>query len=206
MPAGHGRKDTRVKGVEQILDMDLNEAFWPAEKRFPHCIFLKHDVTSVPFPLQTAVIYVRFLLSHLKNPIKLANQWTTQLKPEGLLFIEEVEDVQTDVEVFKTYLQMNEGMIAAQGASLFVGRELSEGSFEARVLFNECSVMPVVNYQAASWFLPNTQSVWHEDHYVLERLSSSERNRISQELARFIEYQDTRSNITWRMRRLVLRR
>ena len=177
-----------------------------ARKRFPHCIFMKHDITKVPFPVQGDVIYVRFVLSHLQNVVSLVNSWTTQLAPGGTLLIEEVEAVDTEVGVFKTYLSVNTAVVASQGTSLFVGAELAEGAYDADVLANDCAVLPVANSRAASWFLPNTRTIWKGNECVLQRLSPAEAEEISRELSSIADSGDPASDITWKMRRLVLRR
>ena len=196
----------RAAGCADTYGLDNSEEFLEMSAvRFQRCTFMKHDVTRAPFPIQADIMYVRFLLSHLVNPIALVNTWITQLNTGGLLLIEEVESIQTEVQVFMTYLAINEGMIANQGASLYIGRELSKGKYDADVLLNDRVEIPVANCQAATWFIPNTMTVWNENEYVLERLSASERERIRKELSQLQAQQDKRSNITWRMRRLVLR-
>jgi SAM-dependent methyltransferase len=108
--------------------------------RFKRFSFIKHDVTQVPFPVQAEFMYVRFLLSHLKDVIELVNLWITQLLANGKLIIEELEGVDTEVNVFNEYLRINCGLIASQGALLYVGNVLGDGTYNASVLYNEsCS-------------------------------------------------------------------
>lgn len=175
-----------------------------ASARFAHCTFLEHDVTQVPFPVTADVMYARFVLCHLRDPLQLVARWITQLNSGGLLFVDEIDGVDTDLEVFKTYLAMAEGIIAAQGACLYVGKALEAAEHEADALVNESVVLPVTNCQAASWFLPNTQTIWNENEYVLEQLRPKERAAIGRELDRLKTTKDSRSDITWRLRRLVL--
>jgi trans-aconitate 2-methyltransferase len=174
-----------------------------ATRQFAHCRFLEHDVTQVPFPLTADVMYARFVLCHLREPLKLIARWITQLNPGGLLFVDEIDAIDTDLEVFKTYLAMAEGIVATQGACLYVGKALG-AAHEANALVNESVVLPVTNCQAASWFLPNTQTIWNENEYVLEHLSPKERDAVRSELDRLKTTRDSRSDITWRLRRLVL--
>jgi hypothetical protein len=54
---------------------------------------------------------------------------------------------------------MAEGIVATQGACLYVGKVLGAAEHEADALVNESVVLPVTNCQAASWFLPNTQTI-----------------------------------------------
>ncbi len=112
----------------------------------------------------------------------------------------------TLLAVFKTYLTMAEGIIAAQGASLYVGKVLGAAEYEADILHNEPTILPVTNCRAASWFFPNTQTIWNENPYVLDHLTLEERNSIGDELAQLKTKKDAHSDITWRLRRLVLRK
>lgn len=194
-------------GCPKTYGLDSSPKFLEmAGQRFSHCTFLDHDVTKVPFPVTADVMYARFLLCHLRDPLDVVHTWTTQLKAEGLLFIEEIDAIDTDLGLFKTYLAMAEGIIAAQGASLYVGKTLAAGEHEADVLFNQSVVLPVTNWQAASWFFPNTQTIWNENPYVLDHLTLEKRKSIGDELAQLKTEKDSHSDITWRLRRLVLRK
>lgn len=192
------RKTYGLDNSREFLEM--------ATRRFAHCTFLEHDVTKVPFPVTADVMYARFLLCHLTTPLELVAAWMTQLNSEGLLFVDEMDAIDTDLEVFKTYIAMAEGIIAAQGGSLYIGKVSAAAAHEADVLMNESAVLPVTNHQAASWFFPNTQTIWKENQYVLEHLGAKERDAVSRELERLKAERDSRSDITWRLRRLVLRK
>ena len=177
-----------------------------ARQQFKNYTFLEHDITQVPFPVTPDIMYARFLLCHLRAPLRVIHTWTTQLRPKGLLFIEEIDAIETDLEVFRVYLSMAEGIIATQGASLYVGNTFAAADYEEEVLFNEQIILKVPDWQAATWFFPNTQTIWNENTYVLDHLSAEERKLIGDELGKLKTKKDSRSNITWRMRRLVLRK
>ena len=192
---------------EKAYGLDKSDHFLKmASERFPHCTFMEHDVRESPFPIRGDIAYVRFLLSHLKEVVELVNTWIPELNRGGVLLIEELETIHTDREVFRVYLSMSEGIVASQGASLYVGPILAEGEYDADALCNECVTIPVSNSQAATWFLPNASTIWEGNEYVLERLSQSERESVREELTRLRERDDGHSDITWYMRRLVLRR
>ncbi len=177
-----------------------------AKKQFKNCIFLFHDVTDFPFPVKPDLIYVRFLLSHIENAVDSVNKWVKELKEGGWLCIEEVEDIHTDVNVFEKYLGISKGLVASEGAVLYVGETLSAGDYDAEVLHNEKISLQVNNSTAASWFYPNTVTIWEKEKYVLKNLSGEKRKHISNELLRILKENDQRSNITWYMRRILLRK
>lgn len=181
-----------------------NEFLVQAAARFDQCKFIEHDITQIPFPLKADFMYTRFLLTHLQDSSSIVNSWTTQLNKGGTLIIEELEDIETKNDLFTTYLTMSEKMVAAQGAILYVGKELANKNYDADLLYNECITLPVANCQAASWFFPNTETVWKQNDAVLKYLSLSQIRAISDELLTIVNSGDINSDITWKMRRLVL--
>jgi len=190
-----------------VYGMDISSQFlMMGAERFPRFTFIEHDVRKTPFPVQAQVMYVRFLLSHLRHVVDLVNLWTTQLKPGGRLLIDELEGVETGVPVFEEYLAVNEGLVASQGATLYVGGLLAEGMYDAEVLCNECAELPVRNFTVAGWFLPNTLTVWEEKPYVLERVPRARRKDIAAEIRHINEAGDARIGNHWKMRRLVLQK
>jgi ubiquinone/menaquinone biosynthesis C-methylase UbiE len=190
-----------------VYGMDVSSQFLTmAAERFPHCKFVEHDATKTPFPVRAEVVYVRFLLSHLHDVVGLVNRWTTHLPKGARLLIDELESIETEVQVFEEYLAVNEGLIASQGASLYVGGLLAEGAYDAGVLYNECVELPVPDHTVAAWFLPNTLTVWEEEPYVLEKVTPDRRRAISGEIRRIRDAGDLRAGNTWKMRRLVLQK
>lgn len=198
---------SEATNCQKTYGLDSSEEFLEiARKQFSHCIFLEHDITKIPFPVTTDIMYARFLLCHLRDPLNVVHAWTTQLNPEGLLFIEEMDTIETDLEVFRKYLSMAEGIIATQGASLYVGNNLATAEYKTDVLLNEQLLLEVPNWQAATWFFPNTQTIWKDNTYVLDHLTPEERKSVGDDLAKLKKNKDSTSNITWRMRRLVLKK
>ncbi len=194
-------KDAKIYGMDNsavFLEM--------AQRRCPRCLFVEHDVTQTPFPVQTEVMYVRFLLSHLRDVTDLVDRWVQQLLSEGTFFIDEVESADTDIPVFRRYLDINAALIESQGADLYVGKILANGRYGADVLCNHAVKLPVSNYLAATWFFPNTVTIWENETFITDSVAIDERNEISAELDRIIKLSDPRQDITWTMRRLVLKR
>lgn len=191
--------------AKEVYGLDVSDNFLSiAGESFPGYRFIKHDVTRTPFPVTGEVCYARFVLSHLPDAVGLAEQWCNALAEGGMLFVEEGEGIETDMDVFKTYLEINQGLIATQGGDLHVGKRLAAGKYDCKVVSNECAVLPVENWQAATWFHPNTITIWEEEKCVKERLSGEERREISRRLGEIKEQKEKKSNITWKMRRIVL--
>jgi trans-aconitate 2-methyltransferase len=197
----------QATGCSRIYGLDNAPYFIQmAAAHFPAYTFIQHDLTRIPLPVQADVMYVRFVLSHLRDAVQAVNGWLTALKPGGLLFVDETEAVESEVEVFQRYLAVNAGMIAAQGANLWIGATLAAGRYNADVEASTCDVIPVTNVLAATWFLPNVQTVWQTDSFVQAHLSPQDHERVLAGIARIKASSDGRLQSTWKMRRIVLRR
>lgn len=191
----------------EIYGLDNSPVFLAmAKSRFPHCRFIEHDITVAPFPVMGNVMYARFILSHLPKPVKVIKNWVTQLKAGGIIVIEEVEAIETEIEVFKLYLSTNEALVATQGAHLFVGQELAGKNYDAEILLDDCAILPVADNLAATWFLPNTTTTWRQSEFVQNRLSPPEIENISNALFKLANSGDKASHTVWKMRRIVLRK
>jgi trans-aconitate 2-methyltransferase len=201
--------DMLAQAIESnnVSGLDLSDGFLSmATARFPQYNFIKHDITKTPFPVTGNIAYARFLLSHLVNPVDLINRWTNELTNGGLLFVEELEGIETSVNVFKKYLAINQGLVATQGAELFVGGRLANGNYHLKPVCNESIKLPVPNWQAATWFYPNTVTIWQNEPYVTDNLTEPERTGIAQELLEIKDLAENKSEITWIMRRIVLKK
>jgi trans-aconitate 2-methyltransferase len=168
------------------------------------CDFIDHDVTELPFPVKADLMYSRFLLSHFASPAALANRWLGELASGGLLLMEELEGIETDVEVFQRYLEINRGLVASQRARLYVGGELAGARYDYPVTVNETVSLPVDNARAAAMFYPNTINIWEEEDYVRRSLAAAERREISDVLRKLAGSNSDQSEIVWKMRRIAI--
>ena len=192
-------------GSSRVFGLDRSADFLKmAASRLPQCTFIRHDVTETPFPVQPDLMYTRFLLSHLADAADLIRAWTGELNRGGILLIEEIEDITAEVGVFRRYLEIAKGLVASEGACLYAGKSLAEAAFDGRVLCNELISFALADAEAASWFLPNTLTVWEKEKFVLEQTTAEERKAISSELRDLAGSSSPRSRITWIMRRLAI--
>jgi hypothetical protein len=83
---------------------------------------------------------------------------------------------------------------------------LREGEYDGEVLLNGPAVLPIRNSRAAGWFLPNVIHSWKSNPFVAETVPPARRTEIAGELERIRSAGGDRRDITWTMRRLVLRR
>ncbi len=174
-----------------------------ARQNFPDYEFIGCDITR-RLPVRVHVLYARSVLSHMKAPVMLANDWAAQLPPAGLLFLHELEAIDTDVPVFRRYLEVNRQLLASQGAELFVGKTLAAGNYHYKLLANETQATPVPTRLAAAWFLPNVESIWPAEQAVCDSVAPEERDEIAASLRELASSFETRSDITWTMRWVVV--
>ncbi|MBI4830044.1 MAG: class I SAM-dependent methyltransferase [Candidatus Lindowbacteria bacterium] len=196
-------------GCNRTIGFDKSDHFISLAKKTAHdsISFLVHDVTSVPFPVGPSdLLYCRFLLSHLKNPKTLLTRWETQLKPHGLILIDEVESIQTNNLTFAAYLEIVAAMLANQSAELYVGpivnRFTNTANLEKRV--SQVSRLRVSNRQAAKMFYLNMQS-WKSQPFVRGASSPSVISGLEQKLSAMIN-SGGGAEIEWGLRQIVFQR
>ena len=71
------------------------------------------------------MIYTRFLSSHLPEPEQAVARWAKELAAGGLLLLEEVDSISTEVAAFDEHLKIASEVLAQYGSELFVGARLA---------------------------------------------------------------------------------
>jgi len=197
----------QATGCMQTYGFDNSEQFLKiARQNYPSLSFVKHDMTAFPFPFQSDLIYARFCLSPLAEAPTLINLWSNQLEYDGVLIIEEIEEVLASSSTFKKYLAINSDLIASKGTELHVGSNIAKGNYDHQVLFNEAVHYPIPNWQAAGWFYYKTMTAWREEQFLRKRTTGKERRGIRDNLLKLKQYKTTKSDATWKIRRLVIKR
>lgn len=166
--------------------------------------FVLHDITTVPFPQSPAdLLYCRFLLTHLRDPHSIVARWATQLRPQGLLLIEEVEWIRTRHPVFSQYLDMVEAMLKEQSNTLYVGPILGclEDSERLPCSTNLVREMAVSNRQAATMFFLNLQS-WKHRPFIQTHYTGQTVAQLETDLQTLVQKPPSQTEITWGMRQL----
>jgi trans-aconitate 2-methyltransferase len=194
-----------VTRAGKVTGLDQSDFFIEqARINFPYLAFRKEDVTKMNPGKKYDLLYCRFLLSHLTNLPDLIRLWLSCLQTGGKLILDEFEDVITEVPLFKTYIQISGALVKSQGAELHVGRTLNEAiaGFHAEV--NQTQLVPVRNWMAAGWFYPNTTGAWKDSEYIKRNFPDNYINPISEELLEIYNCKKDESNITWKMKYIVL--
>jgi trans-aconitate 2-methyltransferase len=169
--------------------------------------FIKHDVTTVPFPTGPAdLIYCRFLLTHLANPGSQLAKWATQLRSGGLLLIDEVEKIHTKNPVFRAYLEIVAAMLDHQGNRLYVGPFLDamHDVTGLRRRSSRVATLAPTARQASVMFLMNLR-VWCQDQFIKSSYPDETINGLESDLATLGE-SEVPARIAWSLRQIVYQR
>lgn len=191
----------------RVIGLDNSEHFLTLARRnaTEHMSFVRHDVTQVPFPIeQSDLISCRFLLTHLRDPQSVIERWATQLCPRGLLLLEEVEWIQTERALFRTYLDIVAAMLEQQANRLYVGSLLDKlqmgNGLRRRV--SRVYHLPVSTVQAATLFYLNIQS-WKNQPFIQGHYSASMIEQLEYDLRELVETSTSEGEIEWGLRQLA---
>ena len=119
-------------------------------------------------------MYGRFVLTHLRDPKSVIETWVGQLRPGGTLLIEEVEFIDSRIDEFVLYLDIQQSMLASQANALYVGPRLGmmTGFKNARLKASNVTGLDVPAPRAASMFHMNLASI-REREFVRDNYDAS---------------------------------
>ncbi len=170
--------------------------------------FQLHDITSVPFPNGPFdLIYGRLVLTHLPEPEKVISTWGTQLRPRGLLLIEEVECIGTDVPALVTYLDIQQAMLTHQGNELYIGPRLDAitGSDKLQRRVSTIGTLQVPARRAAEMFHMNL-GVWRHNDFARRNYEPATLDALEQALFALAEDDTDAPPVEWQLRQIVMER
>lgn len=200
---------SRVARPERVFGVDRSEDFLRkarASSRPPEQ-YLSADVTQGLPDLgdeRPDLIYARMLASHLPLPERAISQWISELASGGVMLVEEVESIETEVDAFERYLEIVAGMLAHYGNELYVGPRLAAvrwGDGVSARTNRTAEVRPAAS-EAAAMFSMNL-SGWRRDPYVESRYSRREIDALAAGLQGHEDRPDTGA-IVWRIRQIAL--
>jgi organic hydroperoxide reductase OsmC/OhrA/trans-aconitate methyltransferase len=209
-PGATTRLVAEATAAERTVGLDSSPSFLKAAQAEPlptGMVFIEHDVTRTPFPAGTSaadVIFARFLLAHLPDLAGALLVWLAQLRPQGVLVLEETEVIQTDHPVFRSYLALAERLVATRGAKLYPGAVIAElaASSPARVLASRIRQVDIPAHRAAELFALNL-AVWRAEPAVDETPETLDRLADQLEALRKTS---TGEQVRWCLRQLALAR
>ena len=170
--------------------------------------FQHHDIRAAPFPDSPFdLIFGRFLLTHLPDPEAVIALWTGQLRPRGLLLIEEVEHIDTGNPTFRAYLDIQQRMLKHQGNDLFIGPRLeaAAGPDETRRRTSSVRSLQVSASRAAGMFHMNLGE-WRRRDFVREHWDSVTLDRMERDLDAIVRGDADTPPVEWGLRQIVMER
>lgn len=197
-------------GCDRVVGLDISRRFIARAGRTAtdRVSFRRHDVTSVPFPVEASdVVYCRFLLTHLPRPETAVRRWASQLRPNGCLLLEEIEWIHTTNAVFATYNEILRAMLDHQSTQLCVGPTL-DGLGDSELLRRRGSRLErrrLQNRAAATLFGMNLQA-WKDHPFVRRNWCASTIGRLAEELDALATTPSEAADIEWGLRQLMFRR
>jgi trans-aconitate 2-methyltransferase len=191
-----------------VVGLDASEAFVSeaTDAARPRCRFQLADVTRFPLPAAPAdLIYARFLVVHLPDPRGAIAAWAGQLRPGGVLVVEEPARIDTDDPDFRRYLELAAAVVGERGGDLYAGRLLADLPTPAptEVVLRRTAPLDVPAGRAATIFSLNL-ATWRHTPAVAAVAGPEETAGLADRLERRTT-DGTTGVIRWWMAQLVLR-
>jgi trans-aconitate 2-methyltransferase len=205
---------SRIARPERTVGVDRSEAFLSRARASSAAReeYVASDIAMVPLQQIAGIgewpdlVYARFLASHLPEPEQVVSGWAEALQAGGLLLLEEVESISTEVAAFDEYLKILSEVLAQHGNELFVGARLATTGWDddLRIEVNRAAEVRPTTGQAAKMFSMNLPN-WRHDPYVVATYPLEELKRLAAELDGLSGFAET-GRIVWQMRQISLRR
>jgi trans-aconitate 2-methyltransferase len=201
---------SRIVRPERTVGVDRSEAFL-SRARASSAVgeeYVAADVAVAPLRIpdigaQPDLIYARFLSSHLPEPEQAVARWAKELAAGGLLLLEEVDSISTQVAAFDDYLKIVSEVLAHYGNELFVGARLATSRWDADLWIevNRTAEVRPSTGQAARMFSMNLPN-WRHDPHVESTYSPDRLERLATELEGFTGATET-GRIVWQIRQIA---
>ncbi len=191
---------------ERTLGLDISSRFIEvARGRSTASVeYVKHDVTRAPFPFGPAdLIFSHFLMPHLPDPASALAAWSTQLRPAGLVMLDEVSDIWTTQPTFLRYLDAVEQVVDAGGGQLYAGKVVERllPNSGLAIISSQLVEHPVSTAQAATMFRLNL-AAWGATPSARALFPAQSVAAIASELDR-LAASPSRHEIVWGMRQVI---
>ncbi len=197
---------------DQTIGLDASDAFIATAKResaaSTNVTYRRHDVTQVPFPIAPVdVLFCRLLLTHIVDPPGLIASWATQLRPGGVILMEEVEWIRTNSAVLTTYLDMQRALLQHQENCLDIGPMLDALPVPAllRKRASDVRRTPVPIARVATMFALNFRT-WQLHPFVQSTFAATQIRQVERDLQALSNEPQDGLEIEWGMRQLVYER
>lgn len=196
-----------VASPKQIFGLDqsdrlLNRARFQS---YSGAVFLVHDVTSSPFPVPPAdLLYARFLLTHLADPVSVLKTWSKALRTGGLLVLEDTAQLHSENPFFRRYYELVAAMQAHYGQNQEIGRDF-ERLVDNSIWSIERSVLQLVKLPGQIMARLHAMNIytWKNDAFIRDNVKSVELEEISSIFEHYAKG-DEAGSVICEMRQVVL--
>ena len=194
-----------VTRASETVGLDASEAYVAraAAGAPPGVRFAVHDATVTPFPVGPVdVVYARLLLAHLGDPAAVVVGWSTTLRHDGMVLLDDLEDIETDDPAFRAYLdEVALAVIRREGGALLVGptlRAMADPPGTERTHDEVATLTPPPEITARIFGMNLA--------VLVERGEVDPRPDLAEELEAIEGGRRAAPPVVWRMRQLALRR
>jgi SAM-dependent methyltransferase len=199
----------RVSGATTTIGLDRSPAFVEEARRRwgRELTFEVHDVALTPFPTPPIdLLFARFVLAHLPNPVERIASWCTQLGPRGRFVTIETERIDTDVDTFVDYEETVRSVVAQHNADLQVGRVIRdlEPPPDTSVIHSELAEVRPPTSTFARLYAMNL-ATWRNDPFVVEAVPAERIDSIARGLE-CLQSSDEVAQLTFCNRQVIYRR
>ncbi|HTA90517.1 MAG TPA: methyltransferase domain-containing protein [Polyangiaceae bacterium] len=199
--------------VASVIGFDQSKKLLAAAAREhpgPRLSFVECDVTQPPFPAPpAAALYARFLLTHLRDPLRVLRAWADAALPGAQLVLEETAFMTAEHPALSRYYALVERMQKHYGQRMYIGRELAalaRGSARHWVVeHSEIAVSLLSAADMARLHLLNLRT-WSEDPFARANYEGSELSELGLDLEQVASGTVESAPVSLGMGQLVLRR
>jgi SAM-dependent methyltransferase len=158
--------------------------------------FAVHDATSLPFPVSPVdAVHARLLLAHLPDPLGVVEGWRSQLRPGGVIVLDEVEEMHVPPGVLSDYEALVVAVVASGGGAMYAGPLIEP-------LGGRCVEVVIDGAVAARMYGLNLVT-WRDDAIARGLAAAAELDRVATGLHDLASRPGTTA-VRWVMRQVVV--
>jgi trans-aconitate 2-methyltransferase len=194
----------------RTIGIDQSEQFLEraVQRKTESMQFLRHDVTSMPLPVEPAdLLYCRFLLTHLREPSHVLSGWLPFVTPTGVLALEELEHMHSAHPVLSEYYGIVEAMQDAHGQEMYIGKRLEVIARETpwQVVETRVARLSIPGKQMARLHHLNIQT-WKQDPFIRKSYTREHIDELESQLGNLAQGDADVPDVDYGMRQIVCRR